>query len=70
MLRAKTSHNILITRADKKIFAAVKKMARTAKFHELSGAITISRSNTNQARDSFWWSPRGPAIFRWPKKRW
>jgi pyridinium-3,5-biscarboxylic acid mononucleotide synthase len=50
MLRAKTSHNILITRADKKIFAAVKKIARAAKFHELSGAITISRSNHNRGK--------------------
>jgi NCAIR mutase (PurE)-related protein len=41
-------HNILITRADKKIFAAVKrasgKDARNIKFHELSGAITIERN--------------------------
>jgi pyridinium-3,5-biscarboxylic acid mononucleotide synthase len=49
MVRKKDSrHNILITRADKKIFAAVKrasgKDARHAKFHELSGAITIERS--------------------------
>src|SRR2546430_10133543 len=40
-------HNILVTRADKKIFAAVKraggKEARNAKFQELSGAITIER---------------------------
>jgi NCAIR mutase (PurE)-related protein len=48
MLRKKDSrHNILVTRADKNIFAAVKraggKDARTAKFHELSGAITIER---------------------------
>lgn len=47
MLRARTSHNILITRADRKIFAAVKNKARGAqfhpKFHELSGAITIER---------------------------
>src|SRR6266849_4459701 len=48
MLRKKDSrHNILVTRADKKIFAAVKraagKAARNAKFHELSGAITIER---------------------------
>ncbi len=50
MLRAKTSHNILITRADKKIFSAVKKIARTAKFHELSGTITVSRSNTNRGK--------------------
>src|SRR5216684_4159675 len=50
MLRKKDScHNILVTRADKRIFAAVKraagKDARIAKFHELSGAITIERSH-------------------------
>src|SRR5258708_4227674 len=49
MLRMKDSrHNILVTRADKKIFAAVKraggKDARYAKFHELSGAITVEHS--------------------------
>jgi pyridinium-3,5-biscarboxylic acid mononucleotide synthase len=49
MLHKKDSrHNILVTRADKKIFAAVKraggKPARDAKFHELSGTITIERS--------------------------
>jgi pyridinium-3,5-biscarboxylic acid mononucleotide synthase len=46
MLRAKSSHNILITRADKKICSAVRKAARRAKlvFHELSGAITIERN--------------------------
>ncbi len=49
MLRKKDSrHNILITRADKKTFAAVKrasgKDARYGKFHELSGAITIERN--------------------------
>src|SRR5216683_2949213 len=48
MLRKKDSrHNILVTRADKKIFAAVKRAAgkdvRLVKFHELSGAITIER---------------------------
>ncbi len=48
MLHKKDSrHNILVTRADKKMFAAVKraggKAARNAKFHELSGAITIER---------------------------
>src|ERR1700689_4801496 len=40
MLRAKASHNILITRADKKTFASVKKIARAAEFHALSGAIS------------------------------
>ena len=46
MLRANASHNILVTRADRKIFAAVKRVARAAKFHELSGAISIERSRT------------------------
>jgi NCAIR mutase (PurE)-related protein len=49
MLRRKDSgHNILVTRANAKIFAAVKrgggKDARQAKFHELSGVITIERN--------------------------
>jgi NCAIR mutase (PurE)-related protein len=44
MLRAKASHNILITRADAKTFASVRKIARAAKFHPLSGAITIQRT--------------------------
>jgi NCAIR mutase (PurE)-related protein len=45
MLRKKdTRHNVLVTRADAKIFAAVKRVARTAKFHSLSGVITIERS--------------------------
>jgi pyridinium-3,5-biscarboxylic acid mononucleotide synthase len=52
MLRANASHNILITRANKEIFAAVKRLARSgskgragqAEFHELSGAITIRRN--------------------------
>src|SRR5574340_807742 len=37
-------HNVLVTRADKKIFAAVKQVSRAAKFHSLSGVITIERS--------------------------
>ncbi|MBI3404344.1 MAG: nickel pincer cofactor biosynthesis protein LarB [Acidobacteria bacterium] len=40
-------HNILITRADTKIFSAVKRIggvARKAKFHALSGAVVIERS--------------------------
>jgi len=44
MLRPKRSRqNILITRADGKIFAAVRRLNRAAKFHELSGVITIER---------------------------
>ena len=46
MLRAKSSQNILITRAERKIFAAVKRLARGAQFHPLSGAIVIARSKT------------------------
>src|SRR6267154_842118 len=49
MLRRKDArHNILVTRADKRFFAAVQraagKDARSAKFHELSGVITVERS--------------------------
>ena len=48
MLAKKDSrHNILVTRADAKIFSTVKraagKTARLAKFHPLSGVITIER---------------------------
>src|SRR5271156_2600899 len=45
MLRRDARQNVLITRADKKIFAAVKRMSRAAKFHELPGAITIERNS-------------------------
>src|SRR5260370_38695057 len=49
MLAKKDSqHNILITRADTKIFSAVKRAAgkksRLAKFHPVSGVITIERN--------------------------
>jgi pyridinium-3,5-biscarboxylic acid mononucleotide synthase len=49
MLRHKTGRqNILVTRADEKIFAAVRRAnpgaSRIAKFHPLSGVITIERS--------------------------
>jgi pyridinium-3,5-biscarboxylic acid mononucleotide synthase len=45
MLRQKVSRqNILITRADAKIFAAVKRVNRGAKFHASSRLITIERS--------------------------
>src|SRR5712692_2100142 len=45
MLRAKSSHNILITRADGKMLAAVRRLTRAAKLHPLSGTITIRRNN-------------------------
>src|SRR5580700_8051219 len=45
MLRQKDSRqNILVTRADEKIFAPVKRANRQAKFHALSRVITIVRS--------------------------
>ena len=45
MLGQKDSRqNVLVTRADRKMFAAVKKLSRTAKFHALSGLITIEQS--------------------------
>jgi NCAIR mutase (PurE)-related protein len=45
MLRPKAARqNILVTRADAKIFAAVRRVSRGARFHEISGVITIERS--------------------------
>src|SRR5215470_8450215 len=44
MLRHKPARqNVLVTRADANVFAAVRRVARAAKFHELSGVITIER---------------------------
>ncbi len=43
MLRAKGSHNILITRANAETFAAVRRLERRAEFHPLSGVIAIRR---------------------------
>jgi len=39
-----SSHNVLVTRADPKIFAAVKRVSRAAKFHPLSSVIAIERN--------------------------
>jgi pyridinium-3,5-biscarboxylic acid mononucleotide synthase len=44
ILRRDRRQNILITRADKKIFAAVKRVNGGAKFHELPSAITVERN--------------------------
>jgi pyridinium-3,5-biscarboxylic acid mononucleotide synthase len=47
MVRQKAAHqNTLVTRADAKTFAAVKRVSRIAKFHPVSGAITIERNRT------------------------
>jgi NCAIR mutase (PurE)-related protein len=44
MLRSRISrHNILITRADRRIYQAVRRLNRKAKFHPLSGAIVVPR---------------------------
>jgi len=50
MLRAKSSHNILITRADGKMLAAVRRLTRAAKMHPLSGTITIRRNNMTHGK--------------------
>jgi NCAIR mutase (PurE)-related protein len=44
MLRPRTAHNILITRADADIYRAIRRLHRDAKFHSLSGAISIRRN--------------------------
>jgi NCAIR mutase (PurE)-related protein len=46
MLRQKDSRsNVLVTRADAKAFAAVRKISRAAKFHALSGVIAVERNS-------------------------
>lgn len=47
MLRPRTAHNILITRADAAIYRAVRRLSRHAKFHPFSGAIAIRRNTEN-----------------------
>jgi len=44
MLRPRTAHNILITRADAGIYRAIHRLSRDAQFHRLSGAISIRRN--------------------------
>ncbi len=44
MLRPRTNHNILITRADARVFRAVRRLSRQAEFHPLSGTIGIRRN--------------------------
>jgi pyridinium-3,5-biscarboxylic acid mononucleotide synthase len=46
MLRPRTTHNVLITRADERIYRAVRRVNRTAKFHQRSKTITIRRNRT------------------------
>lgn len=45
MLAARgASHNILITRAGRQTYSAVRRVARSAKFHPLSGVIAVQRN--------------------------
>jgi hypothetical protein len=44
MLRRGTTNNILITRADANVFRSIRKLHKSATWHELSGAITIRRN--------------------------
>lgn len=46
LARKNGRRNILVTRADKRIHSAVRRLARDAKFHPLSGAILIERDRT------------------------
>jgi NCAIR mutase (PurE)-related protein len=46
LARKDARHNILVTRANRRIHAAVKRLARNAEFHPLSGAIVIERDRT------------------------
>lgn len=41
----KNQHNILITRATPQLFQRVKRLSRLARFHELSGVISIRKNN-------------------------
>ena len=51
ILRPKDSQqNVLVTRADAKTYAAVKRVARGAKFHPLSGAIAIKRNKAARGK--------------------
>ncbi len=43
-------HNILITRGNQELYKRVRKVAAKAKFHSLSGAITIEHERKNRGR--------------------
>lgn len=44
LIQARGTQNILVTRADRRIFAAVRRLSRRARFHPLSGIIVIPRT--------------------------
>src|ERR1041385_9304612 len=73
MLAKKDSkHNILVTRADAKIFSALKgaagKIARRARFYPCSGVITIERNSKFAAKAPFWSCPAETGVFPSPRK--
>ena len=52
LARKDARHNILVTRADRQIYVAVKRLARGARFHPLSGAIVIERERVIRGKGS------------------
>ena len=50
LLRPKSKHNILITRADRKIYRAVRRVTADTRFHARCGAISIRRNNAIAGR--------------------
>lgn len=50
MLRPKSQENILITRATPQIFRRVRRLTRAARYHELSGAISIRRNSRRSGK--------------------
>jgi hypothetical protein len=44
MLRNHSKHNILVTRADRRVYRRLRRMTRLARFYPLSGTILIRRS--------------------------
>jgi NCAIR mutase (PurE)-related protein len=74
LAKTDSEHNILITRAEAKIFSAVKRAAgkesRLAKFHPVpASSPLIERDTKIGSAGTIWLCPRGPVIFQWLKKR-
>jgi pyridinium-3,5-biscarboxylic acid mononucleotide synthase len=49
MLQPRATYNILITRADERIYHAVRRLNRATRFHQFSRAISIRRNRTAAA---------------------
>lgn len=50
ILRASANQDVLITRADRRTYSAVRRASRAAKFHPLSGCITIARGGAKNGK--------------------